>query len=93
MEGVKYDAGKPLMGCIPPHAELLIAEVLTYGAKKYDRENWRTIDCLEVRYLDAAMRHLNAYRRGEEIDPESGLPHLAHVVCCLMFILEYKETI
>lgn len=92
MEGVKYDQGKVLMGCIPPHAELAIAKVLTFGANKYDRENWRKLDNIQVRYLDATMRHLNAYRRGEELDVESGESHLAHAACCLMFMLEIEET-
>lgn len=86
--GKKFDGGKPLMGCLPPHAELEIAKVLTFGAEKYGRDNWRTLDSLQTRYTDACMRHLNAYRRGEVVDEESGLHHLAHAMCCLMFKLE-----
>ncbi len=86
--GVKFDGDKEFMGCIPPHAELLVAKALTFGAKKYDRENWRKVDRLYERYMDAALRHINAHRRGEDNDDESGLDHLAHAICCLMFILE-----
>ncbi len=56
----KYDQGKPFMGALPPHAELAIAEVLTFGAKKYSRDNWKKVDDLENRYMDALLRHLNA---------------------------------
>lgn len=89
--GLKYDAGKPRMGLIPARAEELVAEVLTYGAQKYSENNWRYVDDADQRYLDAAMRHLNAYRRGEVNDSETNLPHLAHTVCCLMFMLELQN--
>ena len=87
-DGIKFDKGKPLMACLPPHVELEVAEVLSFGAAKYDRENWRKLDNLELRYMDAALRHINAYRRGEVNDSESELHHLSHAICCLMFIRE-----
>ena len=89
--GSKHDSGKPLMGAVPPNAMLAVARVLTFGAGKYGRDNWRQVDSAETRYLDAALRHINAYQRGEAADPESGESHLAHAVCSLMFVLELKE--
>lgn len=89
--GSKHDSGKPLMGAIPPNALLAVAEVLTFGAEKYGRDNWRQVENAETRYLDAALRHINAYQRGEAADPESGESHLAHAVCSLMFMLEMRE--
>ena len=86
--GRKDDSGKPRMSLIPARAEKLLAEVLTFGAEKYGPENWREVDDAGRRYVDAAMRHVNAYRRGEELDEESGKPHLAHAMCCLAFLLE-----
>ena len=86
--GSKHDAGKPLMGVVPPNALLAVAKVLTFGAEKYGRDNWRQVENAETRYMDAALRHLNAYQRGEVVDPESGESHLAHAVCGLMFVLE-----
>ena len=86
--GTKYDSDKPRMDLIPPHAELLLAQVLTYGANKYAPDNWRKVDNASQRYLAAALRHINSHRQGEVIDPESGLPHLAHAMCSLAFILE-----
>ena len=89
--GSKHDSGKPLMGAIPPNALSAVAKVLTFGAEKYGRDNWRQVENAETRYLDAALRHLNAYQRGEAVDPESGESHLAHAVCSLMFMLEMQS--
>lgn len=89
--GSKHDSGKPLMGAVPPNALLAVAKVLTFGAEKYGRDNWRQVASAETRYLDAALRHINAYQRGEAVDPESGESHLAHAVCSLMFMLELQE--
>jgi Domain of unknown function (DUF5664) len=89
--GSKHDAGKPLMGAVPPNALLTVAKVLTFGAEKYGRDNWRQVENAETRYMDAALRHLNAYQRGGVVDPESGESHLAHAVCSLMFLLELQS--
>lgn len=65
--------------------ELEIAEVLTFGARKYKPNNWRK--CVDTgRYLAAALRHLDAIERGEEVDPESGLKHRAHLATNVMFL-------
>lgn len=89
--GSKHDSGKPLMGAVPPNALLAVARVLTFGAEKYGRDNWRLVENAETRYLDATLRHINAHQRGEAVDPESGESHLAHAVCSLMFMLELQE--
>lgn len=89
-QGQKFDSEKPRMDLIPPTAEHLLAEVLTHGAQKYAPNNWRKVPDAETRYIAAAMRHINAYRSGEHLDEESGLPHLAHAMCCLAFILELQ---
>ena len=86
--GIKHDNDKPMMNLIPPHAEIELARVLTFGATKYGPENWRTLENLETRYVAAAMRHINAFRQGETLDSESGLHHLAHAMCCMAFIVE-----
>lgn len=87
--GVKYDHGKPLMYLIPPNMEMQLAAVLSFGAVKYGPGNWRELDDLKNRYLSAAMRHINAIRRGEDYDEETGLLHAAHAVACLMFLGEH----
>ena len=51
-------------------------------------ENWRHVQDGQTRYYDAALRHLTAWRDGEFLDDESGLPHLAHAIVSAMFALE-----
>lgn len=87
-EGVKYDIGKPEYGLIPPHSLHQLVLVLTAGAQKYDRENWRQVQDGKRRYFDALQRHLWAWKRGEILDPETKLPHLAHAMCNLFFLHE-----
>ena len=89
--GTKYDHGKPILGAVPPHAELAVGRVLTFGAEKYARGNWDKVEDHENRYMDAALRHLNAHRRGELTDSESGESHLAHAACCILFMLDKQE--
>ena len=89
--GMKHDSDKPRMDLIPPQAELLLAQVLTYGAIKYAPNNWRHVENADARYIAATMRHINAHRQGERVDPESGLPHLAHAMCSLAFLLELQH--
>ena len=90
MDGVKYDGEKPKMHLLPPKAVFEVSKVLTYGANKYDEENWRKVPDLQTRYSAAALRHIFAHLDGEELDEESGLDHLAHAICCLLFKLEDK---
>lgn len=89
-DGKKLDQGKPRFDLEPPVAKLELAKVLQFGAVKYGPENWRKVDNLKQRYLAASMRHINAYQRGETLDDESGLHHLAHAVASLMFITEVE---
>lgn len=88
--GMKHDESKPRFDLIPPIAELEVAKVLEYGARKYDPDNWRKVEGARNRYYAAARRHLNAWRTGEYHDLESRLPHLAHAITSLMFILELE---
>lgn len=88
MTGRKADHGKPRFDLMPPSAELAVAEVLTFGAQKYADENWRSVSDPLRRYYAALRRHLNAWKSGEKTDPETGLPHLAHAGCCLLFMLD-----
>ena len=89
-DGVRYDGEKPRMHLIPPLIEEDTARVLTFGAQKYSEDNWRKVPDLENRYLSAALRHINAIKRGEEFDEESGRTHAAHAICCLMFLGEIQ---
>ena len=88
--GIKYDSEKPKMNLLPPKAIVEISKVLTFGASKYDAENWRKLDDLQNRYTAGALRHIFAHMDGEELDPETNLSHLAHAMCCLLFKLEIE---
>lgn len=91
-QGRKDDSAKELMHLIPAKAEMALARVLTFGAKKYAPENWRKVDNPTDRYMAAAMRHMNAHRQGELRDEESGELHLSHALTCLSFLVELLET-
>lgn len=86
--GRKFDSGKAEYGLLPSHALEEVVKVLTMGAQKYERGNWRFVSDGERRYFDAAQRHLWAWHRGEMIDPESGLHHIAHAATNLLFLFE-----
>lgn len=84
--GLKYDAGKLRYSLIPPEATRALAEVLTFGARKYAPNSWQTVPNAPERYLDALIRHLEAHRSGELYDPESNLPHVYHLLCNAAFL-------
>ena len=90
MDGVKYDSKKPKMNLLPPKAIVEVAKVLTFGAQKYGPENWKELEDLQNRYLAGALRHIFAHMDGEQLDPETGLSHMAHALCCLLFKLEIE---
>jgi hypothetical protein len=89
--GRKFDGGKLQYGLLPPLALREVVKVLTFGAEKYEPDNWKRVPDAHRRYFDAAQRHLWAYKEGEKIDPESGVNHLAHALCCIMFMLDLDE--
>lgn len=78
----KFDNGKAPITLIPSEFLLGTANVFAFGAKKYGAHNYR-LGLAHSRCIDAAMRHLLAIAAGEEIDPESGLPHVYHASCSL----------
>lgn len=86
--GIKFDSGKPLMSLLPPFAIEEVAKVLTVGANKYAVDNWKYVPDGKFRYLNAFGRHMNEYSKGIKFDPETGFNHVAHAICCLLFILD-----
>lgn len=87
---MKFDAGKLRYGLIPPEATEGLARVLTYGAKKYKPNNWQQCEDTD-RYVDALYRHLEAWRKGEKRDQESGLLHLEHALTNISFLLWFER--
>jgi hypothetical protein len=85
--GMKFDSDKPDYSLVPFEALDEVVKVLTYGANKYDRFNWEKVE--DIRYQAAALRHISAYMQGEKYDPETGINHLAHAVCSLLFLTQF----
>lgn len=90
MSGIKHDAGKPRVDLLPVGALLEVAKVLSFGAAKYGVATWQGVRPRR-RYYAAALRHLFARARGERRDPKSGLPHLAHAACDVLFLLSFES--
>ena len=90
--GRKNDQGKNRLDLIEPEFIEGIGEVLTFGATKYESNNWQNVEDAEDRYYAAALRHLMAWRRGEVVDEESGLSHLKHAATNLMFLLHFEAS-
>lgn len=90
--GAKLDAGKQLTGVLLDFSRALdkVAHIGTYGANKYSRGGWQSVPDGEARYLDAMMRHLLKFGRGEEYDPEHGAEHMAAVIWNACAYLELK---
>lgn len=89
--GRKDDSDKPRMELLSNIAARGTAEVLTRGAKKYGDHNWRR-GIAWSRLLGACMRHLMAFTDGEDLDGETGLPHLDHLACEVQFLQEEFRT-
>ena len=88
-EGVKFDQGKRRVDLVPTEAINALAEVLTAGAVKYGEHNWRHgMDWSRV--YGAAQRHMLAFWGGDDIDDESGMPHLWHALTNMAFLVSYQ---
>lgn len=97
MKMAKDDSAKARWDLLPYESVEQVVQVLTFGAKKYPQPedqqipNWRLVKQHRERYFAAAMRHLVSWKKGEKVDPETGLSHLAHGVCCMLFLLARDE--
>ena len=89
--GVKADSDKVPLDLLDPLALEGLAAVLRFGAKKYAAHNWRG-GFKWMRLMAALLRHSFAIIRGEDNDPESGLPHIDHIGCCWMFLSNMMKT-
>lgn len=87
--GRKDDSGKGSWNLLPFDAIGEIVKVLDFGAKKYAPHNWaKGMDW--NRPFDALMRHLVAWWGGQAKDPETGISHLAHAGCNILFLIAYE---
>lgn len=90
MTGRKDDTGKLRWDLLPFRALQEVVEVLTYGALKYDDNNWQKVPDARRRYFAASLRHLVSWWEGERFDKQSGFHHLAHACCCILFLLYFE---
>ena len=92
-EFIKHDTGKPMMSLVEPSFIRGLADVLTFGANKYEKNNWKLADSAEGqdRIKDAMLRHIYKYLDGQEFDDETGFSHLYHAAFGLM-ALSYFDT-
>ena len=88
--GMKETSGKLRWTLLPLLAVKEIVKVLEYGAKKYSADNWKKVE--PEKYKEAAFRHWTAYLEGEKVDPETGISHLAHLGCDVLFLLWFELT-
>ena len=89
-EAQRFNTGKLRMDLVPISSLNALARVLTYGAQKYDSDNWRRGFNYSVPYA-CLMRHLTAWQDGEDLDPESGLSHLDHAIANLAMLIEFER--
>jgi hypothetical protein len=81
-------AAKPQLHLVPAVLTEQAAAALATGATRYGIRNFRATKVRASTYVSALMRHLDAWREGEDLDPESGLSHLAHVAANVAILLD-----
>lgn len=88
-EFTKEDKGKPRFSLIPTVAIRQLIAVLEHGAQKYGKDNWQGANTPEGldRYYCAMQRHMLEWQEGNNIDKDSGIHHMAHVMANAAFIL------
>lgn len=89
LTGKKHDGGKAPIALISSTFIFEVAKVLQFGAGKYDPWNWKG-GFKWARVASAVLRHIFSWLGGEDKDPETGLSHLAHASCGLMFLIDFE---
>jgi len=77
---------------VPGVAMIFTALVFELGAWKYGEYNWRNKAVRIIVYTEAIQRHNMALAAGEDIDPESGLPHTGHIMACAAIIEDARAA-
>ena len=87
---MKSIEGKVPYDLVPVESMELFVRAMEHGAIKHKRDDWREGRGMPWLWLLAAsLRHTFAMMRGEDLDPESGIPHSAHMACCAMMLTYY----
>jgi len=87
----RHNNGKPLYSLLPLESLEGVVRVLEFGAKKYAKNQWK-LGLTEESCLDSMMRHLSKELEGIKLDEESGLEHIDHMICNLLFIKWYRQN-
>ena len=82
---MKFDTNKPMFDLIDPYWHEDTAKVLTMGATKYAKDNWK-LNTEIGRYIAAMERHLIEIKKAKFKDKESKLQHTTHIACNSMFL-------
>lgn len=89
-EGIRFDNGKLRYDLIPPEVLEALAEVYTYGVKKYADRNWELgMDWMRV--FASQFRHAVSWLKNESVDPESGLTHAQHALWNWAALVVYEK--
>src|SRR6185295_6841615 len=89
-KAMRFNKGKPEWSLVDFQAFIPMVRVLEFGAQKYARDNWKNgLDMDQI--LDSMLRHIFAIIDGQDIDPESGLPHIGHIQCNTMFYAHFRK--
>lgn len=93
-EKMKYDKQKVALGLLPLEVLAPVAQVFEFGAAKYGEFDWYYDgkNTEWIRTFSSIQRHLFAWHNGEDIDPDSGLPHLAHATSQLMILMSHVDN-
>lgn len=89
----KNDKEKPTFELLPFELLADVNKVLQHGQRVYGTNNWRHKEGFKYsRCYNALLRHMFAWWRGEDIDLESGISHLAHAMCNLIFLTYHSKV-
>jgi hypothetical protein len=87
--GVKFDNGKLRWSLLPDGCIDEVLKVLEVGALKYGDYNWLGFEKDQNRVYNSLMRHIQAWKKGEALDDETGISHIAHAMCNCLFLLHF----
>ncbi len=91
MADLKIVTGKNRLHALIPGFLWEVGQVQTHGDTKYAPENWKAGAFQKLEYIGAIMRHLLKYWSGETYDKETGLHHMAHICCSVMYLWWFDE--
>lgn len=89
-KALRFNEGKLRWGLVDFDSLEPLVKVLEFGSQKYDDHNWKKgLPITGV--CESLLRHVYAFMKGEDNDPESGLSHIGHIQCNAMFLAYYMR--